>query len=145
MSPPCNFVMASSRPRLISQKVEHYRRELLSDGGSLKSGELVEVELEIDSKNDYEYVLFEDYKAAGFEPIEVRSGYNGNDLGGTTSSTATTASRSSSRMLGAGESTAFRTGLHTRCPGKFHALPRPGAGNVRSGVEGKFGRDPAQG
>ena len=43
-------------------------------------GELVEVELEIDSKNDYEYLLFEDMKAAGFEPVEVRSGYNGNDL-----------------------------------------------------------------
>ena len=41
----------------------------------------MEVELEIDSKNDYEYLLFEDMKAAGFEPVEVRSGYNGNDLG----------------------------------------------------------------
>jgi len=39
------------------------------------------VELEIDSKNDYEYLLFEDYKAAGFEPLLVRSGYNSNDLG----------------------------------------------------------------
>ena len=50
-------------------------------GATLKSGELVEVELEIDSKNDYEYLIFEDFKAAGFEPVEVRSGYNGNDLG----------------------------------------------------------------
>ena len=41
----------------------------------------MEVELEIDSKNDYEYLIFEDMKAAGFEPVEVRSGYNGNDLG----------------------------------------------------------------
>ena len=41
----------------------------------------MEVELEIDSKNDYEYLLFEDPKAAGFEPVLVRSGYNGNDLG----------------------------------------------------------------
>ncbi len=39
------------------------------------------IELEIDSKNDYEYILFEDMKAAGFEPVDVRSGYNGNDLG----------------------------------------------------------------
>jgi len=46
----------------------------------LKSGELVEVELEIDSKNDYEYLVFEDFKAAGFEPVEVRSGYTGNEL-----------------------------------------------------------------
>jgi uncharacterized protein YfaS (alpha-2-macroglobulin family) len=41
----------------------------------------VEIELEIESKNDYEYILFEDMKPAGFEPVEVRSGYNGNDMG----------------------------------------------------------------
>ena len=42
----------------------------------LKSGDLVEVELEITSKNDYEYLLFEDFKASGFEPVNVRSGYS---------------------------------------------------------------------
>ncbi len=47
----------------------------------MKSGDLVEVELEVDSKNDYEYIVLEDMKAAGFEPVEVRSGYNGNDMG----------------------------------------------------------------
>ena len=47
----------------------------------LKSGDLVEVELEIESKNDYEYIVIEDAKAAGFEPVDVRSGYNGNDMG----------------------------------------------------------------
>ena len=46
----------------------------------LKSGDIVEVEMEIDSKNDYEYILFEDMKAAGFEPVDLPSGYNGNDL-----------------------------------------------------------------
>ena len=65
----------------MAQRVERYRREPLAEGATLKSGELVEVELEIDSKNDYEYLIFEDFKAAGFEPVEVRSGYNGNDLG----------------------------------------------------------------
>jgi uncharacterized protein YfaS (alpha-2-macroglobulin family) len=39
------------------------------------------VELEIDSKNDYEYLVFEDPKAAGFEPQAVRSGYTANGLG----------------------------------------------------------------
>ena len=47
----------------------------------LKSGDLVEIELEIDSKNDYEYLVFEDMKPAGFEPVDLRSGYTGNDLG----------------------------------------------------------------
>ena len=47
----------------------------IKDGDVLKSGELVEVELTLESKNDYEYLLFEDLKPAGFEPEEVRSGY----------------------------------------------------------------------
>ncbi|MCA8959044.1 MAG: alpha-2-macroglobulin, partial [Planctomycetes bacterium] len=59
----------------LRHKVEKYRRELLADGATLESGALVEVELTIDSKNDYEYLIFEDVKAAGFEPVEVRSGY----------------------------------------------------------------------
>ena len=73
--------VAGGHGQAVGQRVERYRREPLADGATLKSGELVEVELEIDSKNDYEYLVFEDYKAAGFEPVEVRSGYNGNDLG----------------------------------------------------------------
>ena len=37
----------------------------LDAGAVLKSGDLVEVELEIASKNDYEYIVFEDMKPAG--------------------------------------------------------------------------------
>ena len=64
-----------ARGQAVGQKVEKYRRELLDNDDTLKSGELVEIELEIASKNDYEYLVFEDFKAAGFEPVEVRSGY----------------------------------------------------------------------
>lgn len=70
-----------SRGQAADQKVEKYKRIELKSGATLKSGDLVEVELEIDSKNDYEYLLFEDPRAAGFEPMAVRSGYNGNDMG----------------------------------------------------------------
>jgi uncharacterized protein YfaS (alpha-2-macroglobulin family) len=70
-----------SRGQVLDQRAEKYRRELLKDRSLLKSGDLIEVELEIESKNDYEYLLFEDRKAAGFEPVEVRSGYGDNDLG----------------------------------------------------------------
>ena len=35
----------------------------------------------IESKNDYEYLIFEDMKAAGFEPVALRSGYGDNPLG----------------------------------------------------------------
>ena len=56
-------------------------RRPLESGAALTSGDLVEIELEIDSKNDYEYLVFEDMKAAGFEPVEIRSGYGGNEMG----------------------------------------------------------------
>ena len=67
--------VAGSRGQAVDQKVEKWRREELKNLAELKSGDLVEVELEIESKNDYEYIMFEDMKAAGFEPVDVRSGY----------------------------------------------------------------------
>ncbi|NBO92415.1 MAG: hypothetical protein EBV06_08925, partial [Planctomycetia bacterium] len=70
-----------SRGELTDKRVEKYMRTELKNLDALKSGDLVEVELEIDSKNDYEYLVFEDMKASGFEPMESRSGYNGNDMG----------------------------------------------------------------
>jgi uncharacterized protein YfaS (alpha-2-macroglobulin family) len=73
--------VAGSRSQALDQKVEKYERSELANLGTLKSGDLVEIELEIDSKNDYEYLIFEDPKAAGFEPMEVRSGYGPNDMG----------------------------------------------------------------
>jgi len=73
--------VSGSRGQAAMQKVEKYERIEIANDGELKSGDLIEVELEIDSKNDYEYVLFEDLKAAGCEAVEVRSGYNGNSMG----------------------------------------------------------------
>src|SRR5208282_2239965 len=70
-----------ARGQALDQKVEKYQRTELQNLAELKSGDLVEVELEIDSKNDYEYILFEDPKAAGFEPMSVRSGYTRSGMG----------------------------------------------------------------
>ena len=56
-----------------------YKRTEIKDGAGVKSGDLVEVELVVNAKNDYEYLLFEDMKAAGFEPLDVRSGYDSSD------------------------------------------------------------------
>src|SRR5262249_40133984 len=86
-----------------------------------KSGDLVEVELEIDSKNDYEYLLFEDMKAAGFEPASLRSGYTSDGLG------AYMELRDERvcffvRWLARGKhSVSYR--LRAEIPGKFSALP----------------------
>src|SRR5262249_21436836 len=73
--------VSGSRGQALDQRVEKYKRTELENLAQLKSGDLVEIELEIDSKNDYEDLIFEDPKAAGFEPVLVRSGYNRNDLG----------------------------------------------------------------
>jgi uncharacterized protein YfaS (alpha-2-macroglobulin family) len=110
-----------ARGQATDQKVEKYEREELANLATLKSGDRVEVELEIDSKNDYEYVMFEDFKAAGFEPELVRSGYNPNDLG------AYMELRDDRvcffvRALARGKhSVSYR--LRAEIPGKFSALP----------------------
>ncbi len=72
--------VAGARGQAVAQRVERYERERIENLGELTSGELVEVELVIESRNDYEYLVFEDMKPAGFEPVNVRSGYDGNPL-----------------------------------------------------------------
>jgi uncharacterized protein YfaS (alpha-2-macroglobulin family) len=110
-----------ARGQAADRKVEKYERQELKNLATLKSGDLVEVELEIDSKNDYEYLLFEDPRAAGFEPLAVRSGYNGNDMG------AYMEVRDDRvcffvRVLARGKhSVAYR--MRAEIPGKFSALP----------------------
>lgn len=115
---------AGSRGQALDQKVEKFERQRLTNGDRLKSGDLIEVELEIASKNDYEYIIFEDMKAAGFEPVNVRSGYTGNDLG------AYVEFRDERvcffvRQLARGQnSVAYR--LRAEIPGRFSALPTRG-------------------
>jgi uncharacterized protein YfaS (alpha-2-macroglobulin family) len=113
--------VAGGRGQAIGQRVERYRREPMADGATFKSGELVEVELEIDSKNDYEYLVFEDYKAAGFEPVEVRSGYNGNDLGAYVEFRDERVAFFAQALARGKHSVSYR--LRAEIPGRFHALP----------------------
>jgi len=56
------------------------QRSLLNDGNSVRIGDTVQVELSIESHEPYEYVAFEDPKPAGFEPIELQSGYGDGDI-----------------------------------------------------------------
>jgi uncharacterized protein YfaS (alpha-2-macroglobulin family) len=66
---------------IAKQRVERFKREELTDGASLKSGDRIEVELILESKNDYEYLIFSDAKAAGFEALDALSGYISGDDG----------------------------------------------------------------
>lgn len=74
-------LVAGERGQVITIGTENYRREEIVNLGQVTSGDLIEVELEIESKNDYEYLIFEDMKAAGLEAVDLRSGYTGNSLG----------------------------------------------------------------
>ncbi|MBI3267626.1 MAG: hypothetical protein HYZ53_01285 [Planctomycetes bacterium] len=112
---------AGDRGQALTQKVEKYRRVPLPDGSLLKSGDLVEVELEIDSKNDYEYVIFEDLKAAGFEPVDVRSGYTANDLGAYVEYRDERVAFFTRALARGRHSVAYR--LRAEIPGAFSALP----------------------
>lgn len=66
--------------QVVVQNEERMKRVALEDGATLSSGDRAEVELIIDSKNDYEYLMFSDRKAAGFEAVEALSGYVGEKL-----------------------------------------------------------------
>jgi hypothetical protein len=54
---------------------EEFKRTELKPGDIVTSGQLIDVELEVESKNEYEYLIFEDPKPAGCEAVEVRSGW----------------------------------------------------------------------
>ena len=107
--------------QVIDQKVERYERTPLANLDLLTSGDVVEVELVVDSKNDYEYILLEDMKAAGFEPVEIGSGYNGNELGAYVELRDDRVSLFVARLARGRHSVSYR--LRAEIPGKFSALP----------------------
>jgi len=51
-----------------------YEKQELAPGAVVESGERIETVLTIESKNNLEYLLFEDLKPAGLEAVAVRSG-----------------------------------------------------------------------
>jgi uncharacterized protein YfaS (alpha-2-macroglobulin family) len=113
--------VSGSRGQAATQKVEKYDRQELPNLATVKSGDLVEIELEIDSKNDYEYLIFEDMKPAGFEPVDVRSGYNGNDLGAYVEFRDNRVVFFTSTLARGKHSVSYR--MRAEIPGRFSALP----------------------
>ena len=112
-------------PQPAEESKPEYNRAEIKDGETVKSGDLIEVELVVNAKNDYEYLIFEDMKAAGFEPVEIRSGQSyGDGL--------------SSNVELRDEKVAFfvdrlpqgrrvlRYRVRAEVPGTFHALPTNG-------------------
>ncbi len=116
--------VAGSRGQALDQKVEKYERTLLANDAVLQSGDLVEVELVIDSKNDYEYLVFEDFKAAGFETVDVRSGYTGNEMGAYVEFRDNRVAFFVRQLARGQHSVSYR--LRAEIPGRFSALPAQG-------------------
>ena len=108
----------------VAQRVEKYRREPIANGDEIKSGDLVEIELIIESKNDYEYLVFEDMKAAGFEPVELRSGYGGNEMGAYMELRDERVAFFVRALARGKHSLSYR--MRAEIPGKFSALPARG-------------------
>ena len=113
--------VAGSRGQVVDQKVEKYERKKLKNLDTVKSGDLVEVELVVLSKNAYEYLVFEDMKPAGFEAVEVRSGYNGNQLRAYVEYRDEKVAFFVRRLDRGQYSVSYR--LRAEIPGKFSALP----------------------
>jgi len=116
--------VSGSHGQAVDQKVEKFERERLDNEAMLKSGDLVEVELVIDSKNDYEYLVFEDFKAAGFEAVDVRSGYTGNDMGAYVEFRDNRVAFFVRSLARGRHSVSYR--LRAEIPGRFSALPAQG-------------------
>lgn len=110
-----------SRGQVIDQQVLKYEREELVNWSEVASGDLIEVELKIDSKNDYEYVIFEDFKAAGCEPVDLRSGYTRGGLGAYVEFRDEKVAFFMRRLARGAHSVSYR--IRAEVPGKFSALP----------------------
>ncbi|HVE73289.1 MAG TPA: alpha-2-macroglobulin family protein [Thermoanaerobaculia bacterium] len=114
-------------PRQTLLKGTQYDRVPLRDNESIASGERVEVLVTIETKNDYEYMLFEDLKPGGFEAVALQSGYS-------LSATSARASVPVYQELRDRKVAMFidrlpqgtweiRYELRAEVPGTFHALP----------------------
>ncbi|WOO40872.1 alpha-2-macroglobulin family protein [Rubellicoccus peritrichatus] len=60
----------------VSTLLDGYRDEkvAISSGAEVVSGDRIEIVLVVEAKNNLEYLVFEDLKAAGFEAVELQSG-----------------------------------------------------------------------
>jgi uncharacterized protein YfaS (alpha-2-macroglobulin family) len=113
-----------ARGQDVAEKRLRWKKTELKNGDAVKSGDLIQVELKIASKNDYDYLCFEDFKPAGCEPVEVRSGGRYGEL-------CSNMELRDERVvffigwLAQGEHTVTYR-VRAEVPGVFHALPTKG-------------------
>lgn len=61
--------------RTIKRIVNDKTTSPLADGDTLISGDIIEVTLSLEARNDYQYIMVRDPKPAGCEPYHLTSGY----------------------------------------------------------------------
>jgi alpha-2-macroglobulin len=79
VAPAANEIFARRQyfrlaPKATLLKGNDYERVPLKEGDAINSGDRLEVAILIESKNNYEYLVFEDLKPGGFEAVQIRSG-----------------------------------------------------------------------
>jgi hypothetical protein len=108
-------------------KDQHLQAKRTPLGGAVKSGTQVEVELTITAENEFDYVMFEDYKPAGCEPVDLRSGYVwGEGLGAYREFRDEKVAFFIDRLPQGTHKLTYR--VRAEIPGDFHALPNIGQG-----------------
>jgi alpha-2-macroglobulin len=111
--------------RLLETGADVGKRVELKDGEPLRSGDKIEVEMTITAKNELDYVLFEDMKPAGYEPLEQLSGFTFGEGIYAHSELRDTKVAFFVTHLPRGVN-ALRYRLRAETPGVFHALPTNG-------------------
>ncbi len=96
----------------------------LPDGAVVNVGDELEMELTLTARNDYHYLVFEDWKGAGFEPVELLSGL---DYSGTLSYREFRDERVAffcARLPQGEHRMSYR--VRAEIPGLFHVMPATG-------------------
>jgi alpha-2-macroglobulin len=113
--------VSGARGQVVKQQGFKYSRVAIASDVEIKSGDLIEVELTVESKNDYEYVIIEDMKPAGYEPVEVRSGWNWTGLQSYQEFRDEKVSFFAQRLPRGTHNLSYR--VKAEIPGRFSALP----------------------
>ena len=101
--------------------------------GAVESGTQLEVELTLTSENDFDYVMFEDYKPAGCEPVDLHSGHvRGEELRAYRELRDEKVAFFISHLPQGTHKLTYRVRAET--PGDFHVLPNIGKGMYMTDV-----------
>jgi len=119
---PYQVEVEGSEGQKLTEERLRCERVPLEDGDRLESGDLVQIELEVEADNDYTYLLFEDMKPAGCEPLRVRSGGKGQEGFYSYMELRDEKVAFFADAIGRGKHL-LRYRMRAEVPGIFHALP----------------------